>query len=41
MAEETIISWNAPNWITITLMGTVGFALVALIGKLVKQQAGQ
>jgi hypothetical protein len=25
--NETIITWNVPNWITITLMAFLGFAV--------------
>lgn len=28
MAEENIITWNPTNWITITLMVAISFALV-------------
>lgn len=26
--NETIISWNVPNWITIVLMAVLGFAII-------------
>lgn len=29
--DETIITWNVPNWITIVLMVALGFALLSLI----------
>lgn len=28
--QETVISWNVTNWITITLMALIGFFLVGL-----------
>lgn len=27
--EENILTWNLPNWITVVLMVTVGFAVLA------------
>lgn len=33
MAEETIISWNATNWITILLMVAIGFTVLGFIAK--------
>lgn len=36
--ERTLISWNWPNWITITLMATASYALLGLITQLLKQQ---
>lgn len=36
--ERTMISWNLPNWITITLMGAAGYAVLGLIAQLLKQQ---
>lgn len=41
MAEETIISWNIPNWITIVLMAAVGFALLGVGAKLYQQYQAQ
>jgi hypothetical protein len=31
--EETIITWNIPNWITIVLMAILGFAVLGMAGK--------
>jgi hypothetical protein len=28
-AGETIITWNVPNWITVLIMVTVGFFIIA------------
>lgn len=33
MAEETIISWNVANWVTIVLMAAIGFAVIAVVQK--------
>lgn len=35
MADENIITWNVSNWITIILMASIGFALLAVIQKYV------
>ena len=31
--NETIISWNFPNWVTIVLMAAVGFLILAAIAQ--------
>lgn len=31
--EETILTWNLPNWITVLLMVFLGFALFGVIAK--------
>ena len=36
--ERTLISWNLPNWITISLMAAGSYALLGLITQLLKQQ---
>lgn len=33
MAEQTIISWNFANWITIILMAIVGFLVLAALAQ--------
>jgi len=39
--NETIITWNVPNWITVVLMAFLGFAFLGMIGKaVVKMKAG-
>jgi hypothetical protein len=38
MAEETILTWNAANWITILLMVILGFALLGMIAKVIQQK---
>lgn len=39
--ERTLISWNLPNWITISLMAAASYALLGLLSQLLKQQQGQ
>lgn len=39
--ERTLISWNLPNWITISLMAAGSYALLGLITQLLKQQQTQ
>ena len=36
--ERTLISWNLPNWISISLMAGASYALLGLITQLLKQQ---
>lgn len=36
--ERTLISWNIPNWITITIMAAASYAILGLISQLLKQQ---
>jgi hypothetical protein len=36
--ERTLISWNLPNWITISLMAAASYALIGLVAQLLKQQ---
>jgi hypothetical protein len=31
MADQTILSWNVTNWITVVLMAAVGFGILAII----------
>lgn len=38
--ERTIITWNLPNWITITLMATLGFCVVGVLATLFQMQFG-
>jgi len=37
MASENIITWNAPNWITVVLMVALGFMVVGAIGQIVRR----
>ena len=38
--NESIISWNVPNWITVILMAALGYMLIKLGQKLYNQQRG-
>lgn len=29
--NETILTWNVPNWITVVLMAALGFAAIGLV----------
>jgi hypothetical protein len=40
MAEETILSWNAANWVTILLMVFLGFAILGMVAKMIAQRNG-
>jgi hypothetical protein len=39
--ERTLISWNLPNWISISLMAAASYGLVALVAQLLKGQQAQ
>lgn len=34
MAEETIITWNATNWITVLFMVVIGFMVLSVLSQL-------
>lgn len=36
--ERTMISFNLPNWITVTIMAAGSYALLGLLAQLLKQQ---
>jgi hypothetical protein len=36
--ERTLISWNLPNWITITIMAAASYAILGAVSQLLKQQ---
>jgi hypothetical protein len=36
--ERTLISFNLPNWITVTIMAAASYAVLGLIAQLLKQQ---
>jgi hypothetical protein len=36
MAEETILTWNAANWITVLIMVVLGFAILGMISQIWK-----
>lgn len=38
--NETIISWNVPNWITIVLMAVLGFAVLGVASNVVMKMKG-
>lgn len=38
--EESLITWNLPNWITVVLMAALGFMVLAVIGSFVKGKMG-
>lgn len=31
--EETILTWNVTNWITVVIMAALGFLLLALVAQ--------
>lgn len=39
-AEETIISWNFANWLTVIIMAAVGFAIVGFGVKVYQKRSG-
>lgn len=39
MAEETILTWNTANWITVVLMVAIGFAVLGFVSKYVQQKS--
>lgn len=38
MADETILSWNAANWITVLIMVILGFAVIGMVTKIIQQK---
>jgi hypothetical protein len=36
--ERTLISWNLPNWITVTIMAAASYAVLGMLAQLLKQQ---
>lgn len=40
MSDDTLLSWNVANWITVLLMVVLGFALLGMISKIWKQRKG-
>lgn len=40
MAERVILQWNMPNWITVFLMVTLGYVIIALGMQAYKQWGG-
>jgi hypothetical protein len=39
--EETIITWNATNWITVVVMVALGFLILAVISQLYHNMRGK
>lgn len=37
--NETIISWNVPNWITVVLMVVIFFALFGALSRVVAKKS--
>jgi len=33
--DETILTWNIPNWLTVLLMVILGFAAIGVVTKIV------
>jgi hypothetical protein len=38
MADETILSWNVANWVTVIIMVVLGFAVLGMVAQIVKQK---
>lgn len=38
--DENIITWNVTNWVTITLMAALGFAVLAVVASLTRGKIG-
>lgn len=38
--DETILTWNVTNWITVILMAFLGFAALGLLAQLYHNQKG-
>lgn len=38
--EETILTWNVTNWITVVIMATLGFLVLALVAQLFHKATG-
>jgi len=40
MAEETILTWNAANWVTVLIMVILGFAALGMVSQIIKSKRG-
>jgi hypothetical protein len=40
MAEESIITWNFANWLTVIIMAALGFAIVGFGVKVYQKRKG-
>ena len=38
--QETILTWNVTNWITVVLMAALGFLLLALVAQVFHRATG-
>lgn len=38
--EETILTWNVTNWITVMIMAALGFMLLALVAQVFHKMRG-
>lgn len=38
MAEDTILTWNPANWVTVILMVVLGFAIIGMVAKIWQQK---
>lgn len=38
--EETIITWNATNWVTVVVMVALGFMVLAVASQLIRNRIG-
>jgi hypothetical protein len=38
--DETILTWNVTNWITVVIMASLGFLLLALIAQVFHKTRG-
>jgi hypothetical protein len=36
--EQTIITWNAANWITVLIMATLGFMVLGMVAQIVRSK---
>jgi predicted negative regulator of RcsB-dependent stress response len=38
MAEDTILTWNVANWITVLIMVILGFAILGMAARIWQQR---
>lgn len=41
MADETLLTWNVTNWVTVILMVTLGFFILGALTKIYQQKRGK
>jgi hypothetical protein len=39
--EETVLTWNVTNWITVILMAATGFFILGVLQKWYQQRQGE